>query len=340
MILIASLVTCAAMAWAGKGGGGKPPKDPPAAADPAIAYNEIGKRGVRNLMVADADGSNPTIVAQADNVGSMSWSHDNSQLCYDRTVEGQTDVWGLYRIDVDGTGETLVYEYPEGSAFGRPDWSPQPAPDGEFRIAFQHRMLELDGTYSWDIHLINPDGTGRFNLTNTPGVKETKPAWSRDGRRLAVIEVTGVPGEDRVLSILTVSADGSEVSSTDYPAGPTGTRWYGVISARWAKTQDKLVVSRDRPGNELPDLWTIDLADPASPVIRQVTNTPDFEENAADWSEDDTTFVFMGTSWTYFNKWDLDWGVWVMPSDGSAAPVWLLPDASMATGNGAVRWRR
>jgi Tol biopolymer transport system component len=338
IFLIGALVACAVVAWAGKGGGGKPPKDPPPPSDPAIAYNEVRKFGGRALMVANADGSNQTIVAHADNVGSMSWSHDNSQLCFDRTVEGLTDVWGLYRINVDGTGETLLYEYSQALHLsGNPDWSPVPAGDGEYKIAFQHPILEPDGTYTSDIFLINRDGTGLTNLTNTPGIKETRPSWSWDGLRMAVMVHTGVPGANLVLYVLTLTADGTEVSSTDCPTDQTGAPWNGV--ARWAKTRDKLVVSPRRPGNKYHDLWVIDFTYPAT-VITQVTDTPDFDENVADWSEDDSSFIFMGTSWTYRNKWRTDWGAWVMPSDGSAEPVWLLPDARMATGNGAVRWRR
>jgi hypothetical protein len=98
------------------------------------------------------------------------------------------------------------------------------------------------------------------------------------------------------------------------------------------------VVSRDRPGNEHPDLWVLDLAYPESPDITQITDTPEFSENVADWSEDDSSFILMGTSGTYGSKGQharVDWGAWDMPPDGSEAPIGLLEDAQhMAV------WRR
>jgi Tol biopolymer transport system component len=341
VFLIGAVVACAVVAWAKK-----PPKDPPPPADPAIAYNIRGYQA-HSLMVANADGSNQTVVAQADRVGNMRWSHDNSQLCFTRTVEDLPHkyvgyrLWGIYKVNLEGSGETLVYQFPDADAYplsGNPDWSPAPAGDGQYKIAFEHQIQEPDGTYTTDIFLVNPDCTGLTNLTNTPGTRELCPSWSRDGRRMAVIVHTGVPGANRVLYVLTLTSDGTEVSSTDCPADPTGAPWYGVVRARWAKTQDKLVVSRNGPGGEWPDLWVIDFTYPESPVITQVTDTPGFDEDAADWSEDDSQFVLMGTSGTIVSKGRgarNDWGGWVMPSAGSEPPFWLLPDA-----NSAVVWRR
>ena len=132
VFVIGVLACCAVVAWAGKGGGGKPPKDPPPPSDPAIAYAEIGRFQVRHLMVVDADGSAPRSVAEGDSLLGISWSHDSSRLCYHRTIEDlAAGRWGIYTVNVDGTGEALVYEFPDNEApwplSGNPDWSPAPA---------------------------------------------------------------------------------------------------------------------------------------------------------------------------------------------------------------------
>ena len=47
---------------------------------------------------------------------------------------------------------------------------------------------------NWDLHIINADGTGRKNITNTPGIHEMYPKVSPDGTRIAYVADTG---EDR-----------------------------------------------------------------------------------------------------------------------------------------------
>lgn len=41
-----------------------------------------------------------------------------------------------------------------------------------------------DGSFFSDIFLINSDGSGRTNLTDTPDIAETQPSWSPDGNRV------------------------------------------------------------------------------------------------------------------------------------------------------------
>ena len=62
----------------------------------------------------------------------------------------------------------------DGGNDGWPTW----APDGG-RIAF-----ESDRSGNWDIWVMNPDGTGLTNLTQSPE-DELYPAWSPDGKKIA-----------------------------------------------------------------------------------------------------------------------------------------------------------
>jgi TolB protein len=55
-----------------------------------------------------------------------------------------------------------------------PDWSP----DGN-QILFAAR------SGSWDIYVINADGSGLRNLTNTPDIHEYSPSWSPNGKSIA-----------------------------------------------------------------------------------------------------------------------------------------------------------
>jgi Tol biopolymer transport system component len=70
----------------------------------------------------------------------------------------------------DGTAVTrLIWSATDG--YGLPKWSP----DGK-RIGFS---LTASGTFSSDIHVMNVNGTGVTNITNSPAVAEQLTAWAR-----------------------------------------------------------------------------------------------------------------------------------------------------------------
>ena len=51
------------------------------------------------------------------------------------------------------------------------------------QIAFQSNRDLVGG--QWDIWIVNADGTNPQNLTQNPGVDDTRPVWSPDGTRIA-----------------------------------------------------------------------------------------------------------------------------------------------------------
>lgn len=89
-----------------------------------------------------------------------SWSPDGKVVAFHRGG-------ALWRTGVDGTGERSL------GAGADPAW----APNGS-KLAF---------SYQGDIWTMNPDGSGRQDVTNTPGVDESKPSWGADSNNLAFI---------------------------------------------------------------------------------------------------------------------------------------------------------
>ena len=118
----------------------------------------------------------------------------------------------------------------------------------------------------------------------------------------------------------------------DVPGGPLNS--YGVKKPSFAKTQNKIVVHVNYKTTHMPDLWVIDLSDPANPV--QVTDTADSQEGAASWSEDDSEFVFWaGDRKTKGKGAFANPGIYVMDSDGTGGRTRILSNT-----NSFAVWRR
>ena len=89
----------------------------------------------------------------------------------------------VYTTSRDGVGDLKIFDETTQTSrivlregrFFTPAWSP----DGK-QIAFSYP--NSDGSY--DLAVVNPDGTGGRILTNTPRYDELGPRWSPDGTRL------------------------------------------------------------------------------------------------------------------------------------------------------------
>jgi len=260
----------------------KPPKPPPEPPDPAVAFFEPGRNW--DLMAMNEDGSNAYVILDGAgaNPADISWSPDATQLTFNSTVDGP----GVYVINVDGTGLRKVTTDADIYT-AQPAWSPMPCADGEYKIAFNDDD-DVDGKQ--DIFLVNLDGTGRINLTNTPDLEEHSATWDPTGTRLAIARTR------RQVWVLTLGLDaGGEMTVVD--------EWHvtetmsmplltgGKRDIQWARTQDKLVLGSDLDGNpENHDLFIIDLLDPANPT--QITFTEDICEKRPTWSSDDSEIAF------------------------------------------------
>jgi len=293
----------------GGGGGGGGGGDPPAEADPAIVY----LNSQRELVVMDADGGNKTVVVEAIAGSEASWSADGTELVF------QDDGLTLQTVGVDGTGLTEIYAAPDSHGPHEPTWSPTTAPDGEEKIAFQRLVEDPDGNSS-DIWLINPDGTGLQNLTQTTNRVENSATWSSDGTKIAVffqdLDTDGngnriITGRGlMVLHLGEGTTDPIEIVTEEVITSGNATSPL-FRDLDWARTADKVLFSRPVDG-DLPDLFVIDLD---SAVVTQLTFTADLGEFRAAWSPDDSEIVYERVGSKKQAKLN---GLHVMNADGSA----------------------
>lgn len=124
-----------------------------------IVYFSIDRDSVDGLYIMNSNGSNKNLVVELNNVfhSDFQFSPDGRKILF-------RDAWNINIVNIDGSGRL------ELDAEG---WTPEFSPDGK-HIVYVRGLW----TNNRDIFLINPDGTNKVNLTNSPNVRELYPTFS------------------------------------------------------------------------------------------------------------------------------------------------------------------
>lgn len=197
----------------------------------------------------------------------------------------------------------------EGGATGFLTWSLTctltPLANGNL-IAFS----KLNADQSWDLWLMNSDGTGARILRESPGVSETAPAWSPDGQSIIFVNAFAIGRVDR-------SGGGYVQLAPYYSYAPSV-----------SPDGNEIVFTRDSTGQGGFDIWVMNI-DGSTP---HALTSDSANEDHPSWSPDGSRIVFERGSALY-----------VMNADGTnvqrltpdevieaASPSWSPDGATIA----------
>lgn len=134
----------------------------------------------KQLMIMDIDGTNqtPIYTSTAYQIAYTAWSPDGSKITFRQGPYNYYDIWV---INSDGTNPHNITN--DGHHNGRSSWSP----DGS-KIVYDRRSIP-PFSYSVEVWVMNPDGSGKTQLTFGGSCGYTcennSPSWSPDGSRIA-----------------------------------------------------------------------------------------------------------------------------------------------------------
>jgi len=124
------------------------------------------------------------------------------------------------------------------------------SPDGKW-IVYQQ---DSGGNEMWDLYAVPSDGGEAVNLTNTPNIREERPFWSHDGKRLAL---GYKPKESTVYDIAVLDWRSKGVRKLTNEETKNHA-WFAVV---WSPDDKTLYANRaEISGQSEADVYAIDVA--------------------------------------------------------------------------------
>ncbi|HEX8707833.1 MAG TPA: PxKF domain-containing protein [Pyrinomonadaceae bacterium] len=217
------------------------------------------------------------------------WSPDGSKILFLKVGDF---AWDICVMDADGSHVTNLTEDMDRTHYNHneyPAWSP----DGT-KIAF----ISFQDSYSEDteLYVMNADGSGLVNLSNTPRLYEINLAWSPDSRKIAFVSDRTGP------DIYVTTVDGSSLTRLTGTSGILGANYEPV----WSPDGSKIAFRSSRDPNGANNVFLMN-ADGSNQV--RLTYNPGYDMYAA-WSPDGSKIAY-SSSFTGAGE------IFVMNADGS-----------------------
>jgi Tol biopolymer transport system component len=232
-----------------------------------IAFTRVveGHQGIFALDLAS--GGLTQLPFDAYQASDPAWSPDGSRIAFTGNVDGSPSI---FVMNADGSHLQRLTSSRKRWSDGSPAWSP----DGS-RIAFDRTDENAfpPSNPTWDVYVMNADGTHPMNLTNNPAL-DWNPAWSPDGRKIAFTSYRAGGGEVFVMKV-----NGSR-------AVRLTTNAFYDRHPKWAPDGTRIAFESYRGGN-----WEIMVMNADGNGEKQLTDNSayDFEP---DWSPDSTKIAW------------------------------------------------
>lgn len=231
--------------------------------------------GHGDIWIMNQDGTAATRITTNDVFDfSPTISPDRKHLMFVHETETWDSELVVYHLDT-ATQEVLFTNV--GGTLFRPMWSPDAS-----KIAYE------DGG---DVWVMNADGTGKLNLTNSPNppCSDYSASWSPDSTRLVFQSYCGAPISKAGIFIM--NADGSTADPLSHPlraAPPTAIDQF----PSWSPNSDQIVFStRDEAIPGMRDQIHIINADGTG--LRKLTNQNTEREAYPRWSPDGNRIIYI-----------------------------------------------
>ena len=245
----------------------------------AISSPRSGFPADSDLYTMNADGTVQTRITSLDQDElNPAWSPDGAKLLFERTAGLRPDV---FVANADGSNRVQLTTSDRSDL--RPAWSYNGT-----QIVFASDRNSTEGIF--DIFVMNANGTGQVNLTNTPTVNEDYPAWAPDG------------------SVIAFARDGDIYTMT--PAGTNLTRLTSSAADEfepdWAPDSRQLVYRTGINAND--EIWKINADGTAQ---TNLTNNGSLVDEAPAWSPAGDKIAFIRDAFRNAE-------VYTMNADGTA----------------------
>jgi Tol biopolymer transport system component len=281
------------------------------------------------IVMAD-DGSHRTSLADhLSEVGALAWSPDSRQVAFSAHLIGEEAVH-IFVADVD---------HPSARELGSPDLQgidPSWSPNGTM-IAFKHEDPSASTSTLW---LIGADGSHAHELPGSPTATISggdngllRAAWSRDGKRLAVLAAGqgGAHGSSFIKNRVSDDWYPQDV----YVVGSDGSGLLDITNSledeswpSWSPEGDRIAFAKLSPEGQNVGMFIVTDPDGSDPVtLTGALVTAD----APVWSPDGTHLL----GYAYDPSVGSNVGIAVFDASGRAPPI-IVPEDGLMSAN----WQR